>query len=183
MTAFFFFYRQMVRTLAKVAWEMFTWPMTSQWEWGGCLFRKVTLSRHLHTAIIKNVLTAIKDIFFIVSQVNHQSKWAKHWLLTDDVSGQGSGMESLYILTQIIPQLEKKSLTERKVAMPAIESLSMASDDPLISQIRLDMKSVVRILRASFTSCRTWARSLCSGNAALPDCQIKKYQRCLILFP
>ena len=39
----------MAQTLAKGAREM---------------FRKVALSRHLHTATIKNLLTAKKDIFF-----------------------------------------------------------------------------------------------------------------------
>ena len=33
--------------------------------------------------------------------------------------------------------------------MPVIESLSTASDDPLISLIQLDMKTGVRILRAT----------------------------------
>ena len=61
--------------------------------------------------------------------------------------------------------------------MPVIESLSTANDDPLISKIRLDVQSGVRILRATVfhsPSCQTWARSLQNRKAALPDRRIKQ---------
>ena len=62
--------------------------------------------------------------------------------------------------------------------MPVIESLSTASDDPLNSQIRLDIETGVRILRATVSHddapCRTWARSLRNRKAALRDLRQNK---------
>ena len=51
------------------------------------------------------------------------------------------GLIKIQDLTRIQNVPHKKSLIERKVAMPAIESLSTASDVPLINQLRYKHKT------------------------------------------
>ena len=165
---------------------MFTWPMTSEWEGAGCLSRKVALSRHLHTAIIKNVLTAKNDIFLNsrVSQIIHQSKWTLHWwTYKDDVSSQASRKESLFSHSKLSPTLKK--IARRTKGSNSRHWISFdgkrwpinQSDTTRCAKWR---ENITSDSTSHAPSCQTWARSLRNRKAALPDRRIKK-QRCFFV--